>query len=412
MKFRRLIAAALAVLFAAPAMAAQTGGCLATTGTYSGLQAANFINAGFSSIFSSNSGTSAPINACGGVSVKGQWWLDTTSGTSQPLKFFDGSQWLTVGTLDITGHTWQFPPFPNQLQASDGSLGAPGISFTADTDTGIYRSASGSFSLVSNGVSVADVTPAGIQVRLGESRGQVRLVKSGSNLVLQPYGGNQLTINSVNNTVPSAGVSLAPTSLTANTTYFIYAYMSGGTMTLEASATGHSQQTATGVEVKTGDATRTLVGIARIITGPAWQDTNAQRFVASWYNRRPRAFNALFSASNSNSSGSYLNFPSSLNCEFVTWADAAVTSSIQASFDLPNSAVMFAAWWVDGAAAAATYGELQVSSLVAGNDYKAVGMSFNRELAEGYHFLGMATAVTGDSIVTIGQQIQSGTVFQ
>jgi len=32
--------------------------------------------------------------------------------------------------------------------------------------------------------------------------------------------------------------------------------------------------------------TRALVGMARIISGPAWADSATQRFVVSWFNRR------------------------------------------------------------------------------------------------------------------------------
>lgn len=116
--------------------------------------------------------------------------------------------------------------------------------------------------------------------------GQCRLTKSGANLLLSRYNGLGLTINGVTYAIPSAGVTLAPTSLTPSTLYYIYAYMNAGVMTLEAVTTGHSADTASGMEIKTGDATRTLVGMAQVATGPAWQDTATNRYVLSWFNRR------------------------------------------------------------------------------------------------------------------------------
>lgn len=104
---------------------------------------------------------------------------------------------------------------------------------------------------------------AALAVSLSAMSCQCRLVKSGANLLLQPYNGNRLMINGIAQTIPSSGVSFAATGLTAGTTYFIYAYMNGSTMALEASTTGHSADTATGMEVKTGDSSRTLVGMAR-----------------------------------------------------------------------------------------------------------------------------------------------------
>lgn len=44
----------------------------------------------------------------------------------------------------------------------DGTLGAPGISFVNDTNTGIRRTADGTFALVSNGVDVATIGPSGM----------------------------------------------------------------------------------------------------------------------------------------------------------------------------------------------------------------------------------------------------------
>lgn len=118
----------------------------------------------------------------------------------------------------------------------------------------------------------------------GDLHGQCRLTKSGANLVLSRHNGTKLIIDGTAETIPSGGVTLAATGLSVDTTYFIYVFMSGATMTLEASTTGHATDGTTGVEIKSGDSTRTLVGMARVITGPAWQDTDAQRFVRSWFN--------------------------------------------------------------------------------------------------------------------------------
>jgi len=115
--------------------------------------------------------------------------------------------------------------------------------------------------------------------------GECRLILSSGNLVLTPYNGNRIRINNAIYETPSGGVSLAATGATADTTYFIYVYDNAGTLTLERSTTGHSTHT-NGIEIKSGDATRTLVGMARAITGPAWVDSTSQRFVLSWFNRR------------------------------------------------------------------------------------------------------------------------------
>ena len=159
--------------------------------------------------------------------------------------------------------------------------------------------------------------------------GQCQLVKSGSNLVLQRFNGVGLTINGVAYAIPSAGVSLAPTSLSVGTTYNIYAYMNAGTMTLEASTTARATDSTTGIQIKSGDATRTLVGKARIITGPAWADTDEQRFVISWFNQIPRR---IYNVSGSlQSTTSTTPVPISALMEFLSWGDSHVSASFNSS---------------------------------------------------------------------------------
>lgn len=191
----------------------------------------------------------------------------------------------------------------------------------------VYTKASGTAVVSSGGSSAA--------------HGQCRLTKSSTNLLLSPYGGNQIMINGAAQTVPDAGVTLAATSLTPNTTYNIYVFMSGGTMTLEASTTAHATDTASGnkgVEIKSGDATRTLVGMARIITGPAWVDTDAQRFVISWFNRRTITGTNIFTANRNTTTGStYTEVNSEIRNEFLTWADESVPVGVAGSGFLNTS---------------------------------------------------------------------------
>jgi hypothetical protein len=116
------------------------------------------------------------------------------------------------------------------------------------------------------------------------------LIKSGANIQLNPLIGSLLTINGVNAKIPNAGVTLAATGLTVGTLYYIYATQSSGIVNaLEASTTAYAISTTAGSEglaIKTGDATRRLVGMVRPIAGPAFSDTSNQRFVRSWLNRK------------------------------------------------------------------------------------------------------------------------------
>ena len=102
------------------------------------------------------------------------------------------------------------------------------------------------------------------------SFGECQLVVDGSNLRLNPKDGNVLSINGVDYTIPSGGVSLSASGASASTTYNIYAYMSSGTMTLERSATATAVDAATGMTIKNGDPTRTFVGTGRTNGSSAW----------------------------------------------------------------------------------------------------------------------------------------------
>lgn len=218
--------------------------------------------------------------------------------------------------------------------------------------------------------------------------GQCVLAKSGSNLVLSPKNGNQLWINGALCTVPDAGVSLSASGLSSGTTYLIYAYMSAGTMTLEASTTAHATSTTSGnkgVEIKSGDNTRSLVGMARVISGPAWADTATQRFVQSWFNRTPVAGNNAFTANRTTASTSYVELNTEIRIEFVCWADQAVDVSTNgaafinsASFDYIYTSVGF-----DGTTnndSCLAYSNNTYGIVNAGLNYHKTGLS------EGYHY--------------------------
>lgn len=162
---------------------------------------------------------------------------------------------------------------------------------------------------------------AAAQAALGltPAHGQCRLAKSSANLVLSPLNGNKLMINGVQYAVPAAGVTLTPSGLSGATLYYIYAYMAASVMTLEASATGHSTDATTGAEIKTGDASRSLVGMAYCPSGATFADTDAQRLVASWFNRKPVEGRNYYTAARSTVSTSLVEVNTEIRNQFLTW---------------------------------------------------------------------------------------------
>jgi hypothetical protein len=75
-----------------------------------------------------------------------QTWSATAISMSVPLSI--------TGALSTTG----------VVKAGDGAVGAPGLSFGADTDTGFYRSGSGSVALAGNGADIQTWSPTGVSI--------------------------------------------------------------------------------------------------------------------------------------------------------------------------------------------------------------------------------------------------------
>lgn len=220
---------------------------------------------------------------------------------------------------------------------------------------------------------------------IASPKGECRLALSGASLVLSPFGGNQLYINGANRAIPSAGVPLAATGLSVGTTYYIYAYWTGSAIALEASTTGHSADSSTGVEIKTGDATRTLVGMARTVTGPAWKDDYDQRFVLSWYNRQAKVARKQLVANATINTAGPAEVSSNLRAEFLTWTDGVSAASMTGGAQMNTSTFSFRLGF-DGVS-----NLLYSACICASNTAVPLALTdLSPSLSEGYHYLTLA----------------------
>jgi hypothetical protein len=242
--------------------------------------------------------------------------------------------------------------------------------------------ASGPFDLEYDGTDFILMNPLG--AASSSQHGQCRLTKSGANLLLSPFNGNKLIINGTVQTIPAAGVTLAAPA-TNGTLYYIYAYWTGGAIALEYSTTGHATDSTTGVEIKSGDATRTLVGMARTVSS-AWADSSAQRFVLSYFNRRPiTSINNLGSTA-ATSSGSFVELNSSYRAEFLTWADSAIQAggAGAATHGTAGYVGNYYACGVDGSTSGGLYTQFTTPGVgPVANASCLAGIS----LADGYHYV-------------------------
>lgn len=158
---------------------------------------------------------------------------------------------------------------------------------------GVVQSTSGGFKFPDGSSQVS--------AAFGMPNGRCRLVvASATSLQLVPFDGNTLVIGGVPQAVPAAGVSLAVTGLAASTFYYVYAYMNGTTMTLEASTTARATGT-DGTQIKSGDSSRALVGMVCPNGSTQFVDGPTARLCFSWFNRRAKS---ILTASGTNSTAS------------------------------------------------------------------------------------------------------------
>lgn len=157
-------------------------------------------------------------------------------------------------------------------------------------------------------------------------------VVSSTSLRMSRYGGAGLVINSKMEKIPSSGVTVSNSGLLANTGYYIYAFMNAGVMTLELSTTSRTMHS-DGVEIKSGDPSRTLVGWTSTAGGGLFQaDTSSAIVTMNWFNRRQRS-TVISSATDivfTNTSALELN--SALRTYTAAWAGDSCVSNINGNF--------------------------------------------------------------------------------
>lgn len=244
---------------------------------------------------------------------------------------------------------------------------------------------------------VEELTPAQLRALISLVHGQCRLALDGSNLRLSPYNGNQLLINGTPQSVPAAGVALAPTSLAASTTYFIYAYMVGATMTLEASTTGHSTDATTGVEIKTGDATRTLVGMARTTAGVAWVDSVTDRLVLSWFNRSAKDM-LLSITAGTTTSATMVEINTANRLNFLAWPDEAVRFNASLYTTSSSSGSTWATRLSTDNTGFYGYGQFTGGTTITNYQFAP---AINARVPEGFHFASVQGQNSGGATLTL-----------
>jgi hypothetical protein len=127
--------------------------------TDTGVTLSDKMNGALAALYSTHAGAAAPPSP-----VDGQIWMDTSGIGGSPkivlMKSRQEGAWVTMGTLNLTANSYVVTgglstaggTLTGTLLFVDGTTGAPGIAFAADTNTGIWRVASDQIGMSTGGV--------------------------------------------------------------------------------------------------------------------------------------------------------------------------------------------------------------------------------------------------------------------
>ena len=152
-----------------------------------------------------------------------------------------------------------------------------------------------------------------------------------------PYNGDPFKLSGLVYRIPSGGISAANTSvyvngtagqnLAASTLYYVYLFSNSGTLTPDFCTTGHTTDTTTGnvgTEIKSGDNTRSLIGMVYTDGSGLFQQTGSLIGVLSWFNRQTYAALGGSGANYTLTSTGWINIGSSWFIGMLNWASEAV----------------------------------------------------------------------------------------
>lgn len=212
---------------------------------------------------------------------------------------------------------------------------------------------------------------------------QGRLKYSATNsLTFTRENGQWIPINGTYRSIPSAGLSTTNTSLPHSTRFYVYATMnSASTMELFLHPTGHETHT-DGVEIMTGDALKTLVGMASTNASGQFMQSATGNLVLSWFNRRSLETATPLTASINSNSGTFVELGSGFTgfrIGFLTWNDEPVIVNVNGVWR-GGANMGYTSIGIDAGTAT------QASNVWQAGVYGPLAINFATKLSEGYHY--------------------------
>ena len=238
--------------------------------------------------------------------------------------------------------------------------------------------------------------------------GQCKFVYVGTNqCLLRPWNGSLLKINGGLYQIPNAGVSINTAGMVVGTLYFVYAYISGGSIALELSTTGYQTSTTAGnagTVIKSGDDTRTLVGM--VMSNGGFVNSLNIVLVRSWFNEAGITFDGG-SGSNVNitSVGTWVEIHSNARCYLLLWYGENVVMAVSSALThaVGNVNYLACGWSTNGNLVTPAFTNLPAST-----------NAFHYPSTTGYystisHPGGFVASVDGLIVLTAMAQVSAGT---
>ena len=241
-------------------------------------------------------------------------------------------------------------------------------------------------------------------------------------LSFKPFGGDAIKVNGVIRTIPPGGIAglantnvrvdgVAGQNLAASRNFLVCVSDVGGVLTADfmQSSSLHIPSTTPGnigVEVYTSDGTtpndiRSLIGMVRTNASSQFVDSQTQRFVISWFNRRLLPLQGALTPGIQTSAATVTELSVASRVQFLTWASTDECVQITVSGQGNASAANYARISVSLDATSGFLPGTQLDMLYldrfGGNSYVSISNIYSIPCSEGYHYLTPVGA--GPSIV-------------
>jgi hypothetical protein len=225
---------------------------------------------------------------------------------------------------------------------------------------------------------------------IGPGGGHCYLWTVNNALILYPWEGNQIWINGTARTIPDGGTAAVPPTpgYAMDTTYNVYAWWDGLNILLDVSTAPHAQ---TGGHMhKSGDISRTLVGMARLLAGPIWGTTQKQRFLLTKFAPSVGQASGFFTAPRTMAvpHEAFIEIHSEIRTEFLCWSWEQTIVSMSGTALVSTPGTSMSTFMVSDVGSLT--GNVSTSAIT--NEYVNMSTTWAGGFADGYHYVTLHAA--------------------